>query len=158
MCGAAMTADQSRNRLGIFDRILLGLIDEVQRNRRRWSVYSHDVANKRSEVPLGADHLSLDAVESAFLRLADAKLLESVGATRRLPPQKRSYGLTAAGVANLIPTKDVVEGMSDEDIAERIRQAVDLEIVRRPYLVEQEFRRHGFRRSLDATRLPPPSR
>jgi len=143
--------------LSIFDRILLGLIDEVLRNTRRWSVYSHDLAARRTDVPPGAEQLALAAVEAAFLRLADAYMIESIGGAQRLAAQKRPYGLTAAGVANSIPTKAVVEAMSDDDIAERIRLAVDADIVRRPYLVEQEIRRHGVRRNLDATRIPPPS-
>ena len=63
-------------------------------------------------------------------------MIESIGGAKRLAPHKRPYGLTDAGVANSIPTKAVVEGMSDEDIAERIHHAVDQDIVRHPYLLE----------------------
>ena len=73
--------------LNIFDRIVLGLIDEVLRNTRRWSVYSHDLAARRTDVPPGADQLALGAVEAAFLRLADAKMIESIGGAKRLAPQ-----------------------------------------------------------------------
>ena len=67
------------------------------------------------------------------------------------PTEKQPYGLTPDGVANSIPTRAVVEGMSDNEITERIRNAADVErVMRNPYLIEQELRLHGVRRRPDA--------
>jgi hypothetical protein len=78
--------------LNIFDRILLGLIDEVLRNTGRWSVYSHELAARRTDIHAGADQLALGAVESAFVRLADAKMIESIGGPNDWPRRSVPMG------------------------------------------------------------------
>ena len=89
-------------------------------------------------------------MEAAFLRLIDAECIKMGGAVSQ-PTEKQPYGLTPDGVANSIPTRAVVEGMSDNEITERIRNAADVErVMRNPYLIEQELRLHGVRRRPDA--------
>ena len=123
-----------------FDRIVLGRIDEVERGGHRWNVYSHDVAE--FPVVFGTSHVAIAAIEASLRRLADAKLIDSMGGSESLPASKQPYGLTAAGVANSIPTTSVLADLTDEEISTRVRTAVDIASVRRPYRGEQESRRN----------------